>query len=59
MKTQIAARLEELRQIRLQESIRAAQLQNEFNKAVASVHQHDGAIAAYEELLKTLPPETT
>ena len=48
---QIDARLEELRKERQQTSIRAGQLQEEFNKTVVQVHQLDGAIAALEDVL--------
>lgn len=47
----IPARLQELKLQRQAASVRAGQLQEEFNKTVVQVHQLDGAIAALEQLV--------
>lgn len=47
----IPARLQELKLQRQAASVRAGQLQEEFNKTVVQVHQLDGAIAVLEQLV--------
>lgn len=44
-------RIEDLKQQRQAASVRAGQLQEDFNKTVVQVHQLDGAIAALEQLV--------
>lgn len=47
----ITVRIQDLKQQRQAASVRAGQLQEEFNKTVVQVHQLDGAIAALEQLV--------
>jgi hypothetical protein len=47
----IQTRIQDLKLQRQNASVKAGQLQEEFNKTVVQVHQLDGAIAILEELV--------
>lgn len=58
MVERIQQRLEQVRQQRQEASLRAGQHQEQLNKAIVEVHQYDGAIAAFEDLLRFAEQET-
>ena len=52
MTDDVQARIESAKRMRMELSIRAGELKDEYDRAVVAVHRLDGAIAALEELRK-------